>query len=70
MIPKILCWLFGHRFHDNFFTGKTAELTDRLTGALTTQPVNIRLPTPTCLRCNVLNPNYEAEMAKCRTEQK
>lgn len=57
MLIKFYCWLFGHNFYRNFFTGTTMDVTDRLTGNLITVPVLRRCEVPRCIRCNVDNPN-------------
>ena len=39
MIPKIWCWIFGHTRTYQIFSGKTATLSNSLTGAPMEVPI-------------------------------
>ena len=51
MIPKLICFIFGHERHWYSYTGETAKITDRLTGNLITVPVRIEKDYSICPRC-------------------
>ncbi len=51
MIPKIMCYIFGHKLWTNIFTGKTQVLTDRLTGDQVIVPVVRPCKNEVCPRC-------------------
>lgn len=59
MIPKFWCWLFGHKFIMDVFTGKTEVLTDPLMGCGKIVGVFKKVEQLKCLRCNIKNPDVK-----------
>ena len=51
MIAKLICWLFGHKFYMDLYTGETATLTDNLTGGDRKVPLMKRVLVSRCDRC-------------------
>lgn len=51
MIPKILCFIFGHRLWADVYTGNTAVITDRLTGGDRKIPIMTKKKNSDCPRC-------------------
>ncbi len=51
MLPKIICFLFGHKFYADFFTGETREISNVLSGGTMVRPVFYRKETNACERC-------------------
>lgn len=55
MIPKIICFLFGHKFFENIFTGEYGRMFNNLYGKETIVPITCRTEQRYCIRCGVTN---------------
>jgi hypothetical protein len=51
MINKIICFLFGHIFYEDLFSGNYGKAYDRLLGVEITVPIKYRKRTEFCPRC-------------------
>lgn len=60
MITKFLCWLVGHNFYMDVFTGKTEILSSEMFGSSIT-PILKRQEQPKCMKCNVKNPDSDVK---------
>lgn len=54
MLPKLICFIFGHDKYWNEFSGQTETLTSPLTGQPTIYPISIRRKNEICPRCGKL----------------
>lgn len=52
MIPKIWCWLFGHKIWTEIFTGETTQITNWLDGGVEIIPVVKPKRNDVCPRCD------------------
>jgi len=51
MIPKFICWILGHKWYADFYTGETTEVSNPLSGGRDLIPVVYRKDTERCQRC-------------------
>lgn len=52
MIPKFICWVFGHKIWTEVFTGRTADIHSNLAGGTVTVPVVRKVRNEVCPRCD------------------
>jgi len=51
MIPKLICWIFGHKRTWNSFTGEYGKVFDRVSGEQIDVPVYVEKKYDSCPRC-------------------